>query len=96
MSSNSLAMHSSAKELETTFTPVKSRAMREFSVNNGRRCSRILAPISRVPKSVAMSVNLNSLVELPLVHSVSSSSVSTKYSLNCSPHQCDDQPPHLD
>ena len=75
MSSNSLAMHSSAKELETTFTPVKSRAMREFSVNNGRRCSRILAPISRVPKSVAMSVNLNALVELPLVHSVSSSSV---------------------
>ena len=42
--SNNLAIHSSANELLTTFTPVKSRTTRSFCSINGSRLSRTRCP----------------------------------------------------
>ena len=46
--SNNLAMHSSANELLTTFTPVKSRTTRSFWSIIGNRLSRTRCPKGRV------------------------------------------------
>ena len=52
ISRSNFAMHSSANEFVTTLTPVKSRMIFSSLSSNGRNCSLIFAPISRVPKSV--------------------------------------------
>ena len=52
-------MHSSANELLTTFTPVKSRTTRSFCSINGSRLSRTRCPKGRVPKFSPYCIKLN-------------------------------------
>ena len=62
ISNRSLAIHSSAKELDTTLTPVKSRTTFSSPLMSGRSFCRSFCPMSRVPKSVPYSMNLNSTI----------------------------------
>ena len=62
--SKSLAMHSSANELLTTFTPVKSSTTRSSCCNNGINCSRTRLPNGRVPKFSPNSIKLNVTIVL--------------------------------
>ena len=57
--SNSLAIHSSANELLTTFTPIKSSTTRSSCSNNGINCSRTRFPNGRVPRFSPYSLKLN-------------------------------------
>ena len=67
--SSNLAMHSSAKELLTTFTPVKSSTTRSFCSIIGNKTSRTRLPNGRVPKFSPYSLKLNvTIVRLVLVY----------------------------
>ena len=67
--SNNLAMHSSANELLTTFTPVKSSTTRSFCSIIGNKSSRTRLPNGRVPKFSPYSLKLNvTIVRLVLVY----------------------------
>lgn len=50
ISSSNLAIHSSANELLTTSTPVKSSTTHSFCSIKGSNCSRTRLPKGRVPK----------------------------------------------
>ena len=66
---SNLAMHSSANELLTTFTPVKSSTTRSFCSIIGNKSSRTRLPNGRVPKFSPYSLKLNvTTVKLVLVY----------------------------
>ena len=67
ISNNSLAIHSSAKEFETTLTPVKSKTTLSLSLISGNNSCLSFCPISRVPKSVPYCMNLNSTIMIPIL-----------------------------
>ena len=67
ISRSNLAMHSSANEFDTTLTPVKSRTTFSLPLINGKSFSRSICPMSRVPKSVPYSMNLNSTITIPIL-----------------------------
>lgn len=58
ITSNNFAIHSSANELLTTFTPVKSSTTRPFCSINGYKDSRTRLPKGRVPKFSPYSLKL--------------------------------------
>ena len=66
ISSNSLAIHSSANELLTTFTPVKSSTTQLFCSISGSNCSRTRLPNGRVPKFSPYSLKLNVTIIPPI------------------------------
>ena len=57
--SSNLAMHSSANELLTTLTPVKSSTTRSFCSIIGNKSSRTRLPNGHVPKYSPYSLKLN-------------------------------------
>ena len=59
ITSNNFAIHSSANELLTTLTPVKSSTTRSFCSINGCNDSRTRLPKGRVPKYSPYSLKLN-------------------------------------
>ena len=66
---SNLAMHSSANELLTTFTPVKSSTTRSFCSIIGNKSSRTRLPNGRVPRFSPYSLKLNvTTVKLVLVY----------------------------
>ena len=66
MVSSNLAIHSSANELLTTFTPVKSRTTSSSCSNSGINCSRTRFPNGRVPRFSPYSLKLNITIILPI------------------------------
>ena len=85
--SNNLAMHSSANELLTTLTPVKSSTTQSFCSIIGNKSSRTRLPNGRVPKFSPNSIKLNVTIvllircQLKILHYI------------VLPHWCDLQPP---
>ena len=85
MNSSNLAMHSSAKELETTSTPSKSRRTFSSPWTSGQSCPRTFSPSWRVPRCSPKSLNLNVIIFVYIFfchHNSSKSDVSMKVSLN--------------
>ena len=66
---SSLAIHSSANELLTTFTPVKSSTTRSFCSIVWSSCSRTRFPRGRVPRFSPYSLKLNVTI-IPLIQNV--------------------------
>ena len=66
ITSNNFAIHSSANELLTTLTPVKSSTTRSFCSINGCNDSRTRLPKGRVPKFSPYSLKLNITI-VPLI-----------------------------
>ena len=81
MVSSSLAIHSSANELLTTFTPVKSRTTHSFCSIIGSSCSRTRFPKGRVPRFSPYSLKLN----ITIIPSIRYRSRMFRY--NVGPHQ---------
>ena len=68
--SSNLAIHSSANELLTTLTPVKSSTTRSFCSIIGNKSSRTRLPNGRVPKFSPYSLKLNVTTIVRLVFSL--------------------------
>ena len=66
ITSNNFAMHSSANELLTTFTPVKSNITQSFCSISGCNNSRTRFPKGRVPKFSPYSLKLNVTIVLSI------------------------------